>query len=107
MGAAEVGGRQKFAMKPCLGIAYSLPGLATKRGRKNGSPGFVDGQWRCDPRLVQSRTREIELYGPGHVGRIKALGALLALKLNGFAFIECLIAALLYSGKMDEHIFTT
>jgi hypothetical protein len=69
-------------MKPSQGIACSFPGLATKRGRKNEWPGFVDGQWRCDPRLVQSRTRETELYGPGHVGRVQAFGALLALKLN-------------------------
>jgi hypothetical protein len=57
------------------------------------------------PRAVQEVATE--LYGSGHVGSVQAFGALLALKLYGLAFVERLIAALLYSGKMNENIFAT
>lgn len=61
---------------------------------------------RFAPCAVQG-AGDAKLYGSGHVGCVQAFGALLALKLNGLAFIERLVAALLYSGKMYENILAT
>jgi hypothetical protein len=57
-------------------------------------------------RLSGSNTKS-QLNDTGNVGCVQAFGALLALKLYGLAFVERLIAALLYSGKMNENIFAT
>jgi hypothetical protein len=52
-----------------------------------------------------ARQNSVRSGRPNYIGRIQALGTLLALELNRFAFIQRLVARVLNRRKMYKYIF--